>query len=315
MRNERGAEPGLSIVKTIYRTGCYLEEFAQRALAAAAQSGFAPEEVELVFINDGSPDKALKDALAVRERHPQARVLDLSRNFGHHKAMMTGLRESRGRYVFLLDSDLEESPEWLTAFKAKMDADGCDAVYGVQERRKGKWFERWSGELFYTIFNLLAADKVTPNSVTARLMTRDFVNALIRHEESEPFLFGLAAHTGFTQHPCPVRKKHEAPTSYTFIRKVRLAGNSILSFSSRPLVYISLLGFLMTGGAFSHVIWLFLRFLLFKAPPAGWTSLIVSIWFVGGIIILCLGIVSLYLANVFEEVKRRPYSIIRKRYE
>jgi len=315
MMNERRAKFDLSIVTTIYRTGCYLEEFAQRALAAAAQSGFAPEDVEIVFINDGSPDNALNDAVAVRERHPQARVLDMSRNVGHHKAMMTGLRESTGKYVFLLDSDLEESPEWLIAFKADMDANGYDAVYGVQERRKGKWFERFSGELFYTVFNLLAAYKVTPNSVTARLMTRDFVNALIAHEESEPFLFGLAALTGFTQHPCPVRKKHESPTSYTFIRKFRLACNSILSFSSRPLIYISLLGFLMTCGAFSYIMWIFLRFILFGSPPAGWASLIVSIWFVGGITILCLGIVSLYLAKVFEEVKRRPYAIIKKRYE
>ena len=315
MMNKHRAGLGLSIVATIYRTGCYLAEFTQRALAAAEQAGFAAEDVEVVFINDGSPDNALQDALDVRARHPQVRVIDLSRNFGHHKAMMGGLRVSRGEYVFLLDSDLEESPEWLIEFKTLMDSSGCDAVYGVQARRKGKWFERCSGEIFYTIFNLLAAYKVTPNSVTARLMTRDFVNALIMHEESEPFLFGLASLTGFTQYPCTVHKKHSSPTSYTFIRKLRLACNSIVSFSSRPLIYIALLGFLMTCSAFAYIIWILFAFLLFGTPPAGWTSLIVSVWFFGGITILCLGIVSLYLAKMFEEVKRRPSSIVKKRYE
>jgi len=209
---------GLSIVATIYLTGCYLEEFTERALAAAEQAGFAPEDVEVVFVNDGSPDNALQDALAVRKRHPQVRVIDLSRNFGHHKAMMTGLRESRGEYVFLLDSDLEESPEWLIEFKAHMTSHGYDAVYGVQDTRKGKWFERCSGELFYTIFNVFSAYKVTSNSVTARLMTRDFVDALIAHGESAPFLFGLASSTGFAQYPCTVQKKDSSPTSYIFIR-------------------------------------------------------------------------------------------------
>lgn len=310
-----GLSPQLSIVATIYRTGRYLAEFTGRALAAAEQAGFAPDAVEVVLVNDGSPDNALHDALAVRKKHPQVRVIDLSRNFGHHKAMMTGLRESRGAYVFLLDSDLEEAPEWLVDFKAKMNAEGCDAVYGVQERRKGGWFERFSGELFYAAFNALADYTITPNAVTARLMTRELVAAMIAHREAEPMLFGIAVMAGFTQIPCAVRKGADSPTSYTLSKKIWLAIHSVVNFSSKPLVYISVLGFFMTGSAFAYVFWLVLRTLFFDAPPAGWASVVASIWLVGGVVILSIGIVSLYLAKIFEEVKRRPYSIIKKRYE
>lgn len=307
--------PALSVVSTIYRTGSYLAEFTRRALAAAEAAGFSPEQTEIVFVNDGCPAGGLQDALAVRREHPQVRVIDLSRNFGHHKAMMTGLRESRGSYVFLLDSDLEESPEWLVPFMDNLKVNGCDAVYGVQETRKGEFFERLSGEMFYSVFNLLAEHKITPNSVTARLMTRAFVDALAAHEETEPMLFGLAALTGFHQCPCTVRKGSDSPTSYTLMRKIRLAIYSIVTFSSRPLVYISMLGFLMTCGAFAYVLWLVMRSLLFNAAPAGWTSVVASIWLVGGFTILCIGIVSLYLAKIFDEVKNRPYTIIKKKYE
>lgn len=305
----------LSVVATIYRTGQYLEEFARRAVAAAEEAGFEADGVEIVLVNDGCPAGGLEAALAVRENHPQVRVIDLSRNFGHHKAMMTGLRESRGDLVFLLDSDLEEEPEWLLPFAAHMREHGCDAVYGVQESRKGGHFEQLSGGTFYRLFNMLAASRITPNSVTARLMTRNFVDGLTSHLESEPFLFALAAITGFTQCPMSVKKGDGSPSSYSLPRKVRLALNSILSFSSRPLIYIAILGFLMTVGAFLIVLWLMFRLVFFGTAPEGWTSLIVSVWLVGGATILCIGIVSLYLAKIYDEVKHRPYSIIKRRYE
>lgn len=308
--------PDLSVVATVYRTGPYLREFTQRVLAAATEAGFSSDALEIVFVNDGCPQQGLEAALEVRENNPGlVRVIDLSRNFGHHKAMMAGLREAGGRYVFLIDSDLEESPEWLVPFMRRMRDQGCDAVYGVQEARKGGSFERFSGELFYRIFNLIASQKITPNSVTARLMSRDFVNALTAYRESEPFLFGLTALAGFRQCPEPVCKGSDSPTSYTLFKKIRLAGYAIVSFSSRPLIYIGLLGVCLTLFAFLYALWLVARYLFWGAAPTGWTSIVVSIWLVGGVIILCIGIVSIYLAKIFEEVKRRPYAVIRRKYE
>src|SRR5207247_3860558 len=132
---------------------------------------------------------------------PRMRIIDLSRNFGQHRAIMTGLAHASGRLVFVLDSDLEEPPELLADLHHEMVASGADVVYGVQPRRKGGWFERWSGAFFYKLFNWVAAENIPENVMCARLMTRRYVDALLAHREREVFLQGLWAITGFQQRP------------------------------------------------------------------------------------------------------------------
>jgi putative glycosyltransferase len=127
----------LSIVATLYQSAPYVVEFVQRAEAAA--KALVGDEYESVLVNDGSPDNSLELAVGLCELNSRLIVVDLSRNFGHHKAMMTGLAHAKGKLVFLIDSDLEEEPEWLEAFAKQMKQDRCDVVYGVQKRRKGNW--------------------------------------------------------------------------------------------------------------------------------------------------------------------------------
>jgi putative glycosyltransferase len=137
----------LSIVATLYQSAPYIPEFLRRAAASASE--LVGDDYEIVLVNDGSPDDSLAVAVAATAQDPHLRVVDLSRNFGHHKAMMTGLAHARGELVYLLDSDLEEEPEWLARFAARLRELDCDVVYGVQVTRKGEWFERWSGQLYY----------------------------------------------------------------------------------------------------------------------------------------------------------------------
>src|SRR3954465_14964923 len=158
----------LSIVTSMYRSSSYLEEFYNRCTAAARQ---LTDSYEFVFVNDGSPDDSLQVALQLRTRDARVRIVDLSRNFGHHKALMTGLARARGERVFLLDCDLEEDPAWLLTFDREMRNTGADVVYGVQSERKGGWFERVTGDLFFKVFNQLLTDPIPPNVVTVRLMT------------------------------------------------------------------------------------------------------------------------------------------------
>lgn len=306
----------LSIVATIYRTGQYIPEFVARSFTAAEKCGFSREQMEIVLVNDGCPANGLQDALNVKGQYPDLRIkiVDLSRNFGHHPAMFAGLRNASGELVFLLDGDLEEEPEWLEDFLATMRKEECDLVYGVQETRKGDFFEQLSGALFYDLFNAMSKHKVTKNMVVARLMTRRFVDAATSYPEHEPILFGIHALAGFKQCHCAICKKSTSPSSYTLRRRVALAINSILSFSARPLLYIALLGFFLTAGSVVFVLWLIFRAIFLSSPPEGWTSIVASIWFIGGITILCLGIISLYLAKIYEEVKRRPSVIIRRIY-
>jgi len=208
----------LSIVATLYQSAQYIEEFSRRAGAAARQ--LVGDDYEIVLVNDGSPDNSLELAVRVCESDPHVIVVDLSRNFGHHKAMMTGLAHARGEHVFLIDSDLEEEPEWLLSFAKQMARGRCDVVYGVQAQRKGGVFERWSGQLFYRIFRAFTRLSLPDNIVVARLMTRRYVNALLLHDEREVFMAGLWTITGFDQHPQAIMKHDTSETTYTFRRNV-----------------------------------------------------------------------------------------------
>jgi putative glycosyltransferase len=239
-------------------------------------------------------------------------VVDLSRNFGHHKAMMTGLAHATGERVFLIDSDLEEDPEYLVSFASQLERDSCDVVFGVQERRKGDWFERWSGYWFYRSFAFLTGLTLPPNIVTARLMTRRYVDALLLHEEREVFMAGLWHITGFDQRPQPVRKHSSSRTTYTFRRKMSLLVNSVTSFSNAPLVSIFYFGLAISLLAVAYICYLVLHWLSIEQPLSGWTSVMASIWLLGGMIISFIGVVGIYLSKIFSETKQRPYTIVKQ---
>src|SRR5262249_52114984 len=149
-----------------------------------------------------------------------------SRNFGHHKAMMTGLAHAEGEHIFLIDSDLEEDPEWLELFSRHMKETGCDVVYGVQPKRKGGWFERVSGTFFYKIFRLLTRMDIAENMLTARLMSRRYVDAVLQFQERELYLFGILHLTGFDQRPVIVTKHHKGSSTYSLGRKLALMVNA-----------------------------------------------------------------------------------------
>jgi putative glycosyltransferase len=302
----------LSVVTTLYQSAPYIEAFHGRVSQAASE--YAGSDYEIVIVNDGSPDDSLERAVRLSESDPHLIILDLSRNFGHHKAMMTGLAHAQGAHVFLIDSDLEEEPEWLAAYAGEMKAHDADVVYGVQVRRKGGWFERKTGDLFYRLFRSLTGIDLPENVVTARLMTRRYVNALIRHDEREVFLAGLWHITGFRQRPFTVTKHNTSATTYTFGRKIEILVNSVTSFSNAPLRLIFYFGTFISFAAGLYLGYLILNWLLLSRPLSGWTSIMASVWLLGGMIISFLGVIGIYIAKIFSETKRRPYTIIRQIY-
>lgn len=303
----------LSIVATLYQSAPYINEFYTRASVVANQ--MVGNDFEIVFVNDGSPDSSLQLAVQLSQQDSHVVVVDLSRNFGHHKAMMTGLAHSKGQLVFLIDSDLEEEPEWLLAFAKQMDQERCDVVYGMQEYRKGNWLERWSGQWFYRLFNGLSNLSLPANIVTARLMTRRYVDALTKHREREIFMAGLWHITGFDQRHQLIKKHSTSQTTYTFTRKMSLLVNSVTSFSNAPLVNIFYLGVTISLFAVVYIIYLIFHWLLLAKPMSGWTSVMASIWLLGGMIISFIGVIGIYLSKIFSETKQRPYTIVRQIYE
>lgn len=301
----------LSVVTSLYQSARHLEEFCHRVSDAART---VTPNYEILLVNDGSPDDSLAVALAIQRRDARVRILDLSRNFGHHAALLTGLRHARGDLVFMIDSDLEEAPEWLREFHARLDHTGADVAYGVQRARKGGWFERASGWLFYKIVSTHLGLPVPPNAVTARLMRRRFVEALLQFGEREHTILSLCAITGFAQEPVPVEKLSHAPTTYSLARRVAVLVNSITSFSSRPLILVFYLGCLilaLSGIAATVLMW---RRLVYGIDAPGYASLVVSVWFLGGLTVFSIGLVGIYLAKVFVEVKQRPTAIVRAEY-
>jgi putative glycosyltransferase len=300
----------LSIVATLYQSELYLAEFYRRSVAAAEA---ICSDFEIILVNDGSPDDCLARSIEIQKKDPRVCVIDLSRNFGHHKAMMTGLEAASGSLVFLIDSDLEEPPELLLEFIEKMRQTGCDVIFGVQAKRRGSAFERMSGETFYRLFNKISNVKIPPNMVTARLMTRRYVQSLLLHRERELFLDGLWAATGYDQLAVPISKSHKGQSSYSTLERFSLALTSITSFSSRPLIAAMLL-----GGAISFISFLVIVYLIVQnlsgEVVAGWTSTLASIWLLGGLTIFFVGAVGVYVAKIFIEVKQRPYTIVREKY-
>jgi len=302
----------LSIVATLYQSAPYIAEFHQRASAVAAQ--LAGEDYEIVLVNDGSPDNSLDLAVQLSESDGHVVVVDLSRNFGHHKAMMTGLAYAQGERVFLIDSDLEEEPEWLFRFAERLESQKCDVVYGVQEQRKGSLFERWTGLWFYVFFKLLTGLELPQNLVTARLMTRRYVVALLRHQERELMIAGIWLITGFEQKPQTVTKHSSSETTYTFRHKMSILVNSVTSFSNRPLIAIFYTGVAIFIVAAVYTAYLVGSWFFFAKPLSGWTSVMASIWLLGGLVISFAGILGIYLSKIYSETKQRPYTIVRQVY-
>lgn len=303
----------LSIVSTLYQSAPYIDEFYERSRKAA--ESFCGQDFEIILVNDGSPDNSLDLAVRLTRQDRRVVVVDLSRNFGHHKAMMTGLSYARGDLVYLIDSDLEEQPEWLVSFAGTLEKnDGSDVVFGVQENRKGGAFEKASGFLFWYLINRLSGLSLSPNQVTARLMTRRYVTSLLRHQEREVFMAGLWHITGFRQLPVTVQKLSSSPTTYTLKRKISLLVNSVTSFSSLPLAAIFYSGIAIFSFACLYTFYLIVNWLLYSYTVAGWTSVMVSIWIFGGLQLSAMGVIGIYLSKIFSESKQRPYSLVRDVY-
>ncbi len=298
----------LSIVTTLFRSAGYVEEFHRRASAAA---GAITGDYEIVMVDDGSPDDSLAIALRVMARDPRVRVIELSRNFGHHRALMTGLEHARGDRVFLIDVDLEEDPAWLAQFMNVLTATGSDVVYGYQERRKGQLLERVGGALHWWIIRRLSSYPIPENLVTARLMVREYVRSLLQHKEQNTAIGGLWAITGFKQTGSPVVKGFRDGSSYSFGKRIAMALDGITAFSEKPLILVFVLGLVIFALSVCGGLYLVFRVLLGTALLAGWASVVVSIWMLGGLSIASIGILGLYIARIFIETKQRPYSIIR----
>lgn len=301
----------LSIVATLYYSAAYIDEFYERTCQTAAK---ITHDYEIILVNDGSPDHSLDIARNLSERDARVIVVDLSRNFGHHKAIMTGLAYAQGDLVLLIDVDLEEPPELLTTFYEQFQNSDADVIYGVQSQREGSSFRRASGRVYYSLYNQLSQYPVPHDALIARLMTRRYVHRLLEHKEQVFSIDGLMEITGFKQIPMEVEKHYKGSTTYSLSKRIGLAVSGITALSNKPLIYIAYLGLIMTIPSGLLIVYLLIQYLLGITDVSGWTSVIVSLWFLGGLIIFIMGIIAIYLSVIFVEIKARPYTVVRDVY-
>jgi len=300
----------LSIVTTLFKSAEYITEFHKRLTCVAKK--YANANYEIIYVNNNCPDDSDKILREIILIDTNTYLIDLSNNFGHHNAIMSGMSYAKGDLIFLIDSDLEEEPELFFNFLEAMRLNKCDVVYGVQKSRRGGIFEKVTGYLFYKLFNFFTKLSIEENLTTARLMTRRYVNALTLYEEREVTLAGLWQIVGFKQVSIYVKKIRNRKSTYTFTAKMSLFINAITSFSNKPLILISYVGLFISSIALLLNIVLVLQWLFFNKPIAGWTSIIASIWLIGGMLILFIGIIGIYIAKIYTETKKRPRVIIRE---
>lgn len=298
--------PRISFVTSLYRSEPYIQELYDRTCATLKD---ITDDYEFVFVDDGSPDAGNALIQRLIEKDDRVRLIELSRNFGQHRALLAGLGHASGELVFMIDSDLEEEPELLGTFYKKMEENPeLDVVYGVMESRKGSLFERAPGAIFYMLMNRLSEISIPSDVMGARLMKRDFVKTLLEFDEAQPFVGGIMALAGYRQEGIKCDKGSKGVTTYSLRRKIGLAGNALISYSTKPLAWIAAVGVVLTLialiGMFALVIGV--------DDEDGVAWLLASIWLLGGMIILSIGIVGVYVGRVFGQVKRRPNVIVRR---
>jgi len=273
-------------------------------------------DFELIFVNDGSRDQTLPLLLRLAHDHPEVRVIDFSRNFGHQIAVTAGIDHARGDVVILIDADLQDPPELIGAFLAKW-REGYDVVYAVRQSREGEtWFKTWSARLFYRLLHRMTDIDIPLDTGDFRLMSRQVARTLSSIREHHRFLRGMVSWVGFRQTGIPyVRaERYAGESKYPLRKMLKFSMDGMTSFSFKPLQIATQLGMIVAMFGFMGIILVVVEKVFLHTTAIGWASLMVVILFLGGIQLLMLGIVGEYMGRIYDEVRDRPMYIVRESY-
>lgn len=271
-------------------------------------------EIVLVFDHSRDDSWTVIHSLAATFRHVKG--LSLSRNFGQHAAIHAGLAESRGEWVVVMDCDLQDRPDQIPLLY-KEATKGFDLVLGRRLNRQDKWLKRNSSNLYYRLLSYLTETNIDPTIANFGIYHRKVVQAILSMGDAVRFFPSMAAWVGFKSTAINIAhsERSDGRSSYTWGKLLRLGINVIVSFSDKPLRLTVKFGFLVTGLVVLAGLITLYRYLTGAVSVTGYTSLILSIWFLGGLVISILGIVGLYLGKVFDQTRKRPVYIISETTE
>jgi len=269
---------------------------------------------EVIFVNDGSTDSSLQIITELTVQHPEVKIIALSRNFGHQCALSAGIDHAEGKSVILMDGDLQDSPHAIFDLVQKWK-EGYDVVYAIRRKRKENWLKRVGFVSFYRVLNSLSNLKLPLDAGIFSLLDRKVVLALRNMPERNKYITGLRAYAGFRQIGVVVERgsRYQGEPKVTPTKLIKLALDGIFSFSTVPLRVATFFGFVCAISAFTiGLIGIYFKFVLGK-ELLSWAYGLTTTFFIGGIQLICLGIIGEYVGRIYEEVKRRPYYVVDKK--
>jgi dolichol-phosphate mannosyltransferase len=306
--------PLVSVVSPVYQEEAGIEEFHRR-LAASLDDLTDELQFEIVYVNDGSTDRSLDLLEKIAADDDRVRVVDLSRNFGHQVALSAGVDHARGDAVVVIDSDLQDPPEVIPEMIQRW-RDGFKVVYGVRTSRAGETrFKLWTSKVYYGLMDRISEVPLPRQAGDFRLLDRKVVDVLDQMPERNRYVRGMVAWVGFPQ--CAVEYERDprfaGSTNYTLGRMVRLALDGLTSFSDRPLRLATQLGVVVMALSFAVAAWTIVASLFdLGTSSRGWSSLMAVVLLLGGVQLLCIGVLGEYLGRVYRETKGRPLYVVNE---
>ena len=296
---------------------CYNEEEVIKLFYAEIQkikNDFKNVTFEVIFVNDGSKDKTL-ELMRELSKNDDVRYVSFSRNFGKEAAMYAGLEASTGNYVAIMDADLQDPPALLKEMYEILESGEYDSVATRRVTRKGEPVIRsFFARLYYKIINKISKTEIVDGARDFRLMTRQMVNSVLSLKEYNRFSKGIFSWVGYRTKWLEYENVERAAgeTKWSFWKLFLYSLESIVAFSTVPLSIASVMGILFCFVAFIIIIFIIVRTLMFGDPTSGWPSMVCIMFFIGGVQLLCLGIMGQYLSKTYLEVKKRPIYIVQE---
>ena len=271
---------------------------------------------EIIFIDDGSKDDSYQKLVDRANSDPNIRVVKFSRNFGHQIAITAGIDIAKGDAVVVIDADLQDPPEVIKKFIEKWE-EGCDVVYGIREKREGESkLKLITASVFYRFLKAITKVEIRVDVGDFRLMSRRVVDQFKKLKEKDRFVRGLVSWIGFKQTGVPyIRdKRYAGETKFPYRKMFKFALDGITSFSNIPLKLATWLGYITSFLAFLYACSVFIQKTL-GLTVQGWATIMVGMLFLGGVQLICLGIIGEYLGRIFNEIKQRPMYVIEEIYD
>lgn len=270
-------------------------------------------DFEIILVNDACPQGSWETIRALADKDPRIKGIDLSRNFGQHYAITAGLDHAAGDWVVVMDCDLQDKPEEIATLYAKA-REGYDIVFGQRVERQDSFFKKLGSRLFYRVLEYFTDTEHDKTIANFGIFSRQVIQTVNRYREqnrSFPLFVKIA---GFRRTQIPVQHDDRlyGKSSYNLVKLINLAIDSIVAHSNKPLRLFIQFGFFIALGSMFYAVWLFLSYFLYGDIAEGWTSLMVSMFFMFGLLFGILGILGLYIGKIFDEVKGRPLYIIRE---